>query len=121
MPTSNSDSGRCWVCGGASRRFPPSTIRARIDSASMRITDANYGQTAALSQCRVCHFVFADPVPHPDLLDLYRGMADPPYQQSSVPRRAQMRALLDVLSNSRPRARTLLDIGAGTGLLVAEA
>jgi 2-polyprenyl-3-methyl-5-hydroxy-6-metoxy-1,4-benzoquinol methylase len=121
MPTPHADSSRCWVCGGASRPFRPSTVRERIDSASLRITDANYGQTAALSQCQACQFVFADPVPHRDLLDLYRGMEDQPYQQSSVPRRAQMRALLDVLSNSRPHARTLMDIGAGTGLLVAEA
>ena len=95
------------MCGGASRPFRPSTIRERIDSASVRITDTNYGQTAALSQCQVCGFVFADPVPHRDVLDLYRGMEDQPYQHSSVARRAQMRALLDVLSNvqaSRPHA-----------------
>jgi 2-polyprenyl-3-methyl-5-hydroxy-6-metoxy-1,4-benzoquinol methylase len=121
MPSSDADTGRCWVCNGASRRFRPSTIREAVDSASVRITDANYGQTAALSQCRVCSFVFADPVPHLDLVELYRGMEDMPYQQSSLPRRAQMRALLDVVTHSRPRARTLLDIGAGTGLLVAEA
>jgi SAM-dependent methyltransferase len=121
MSSAVAETGHCWVCGGASRPFRASTIRTRVDSASVRITDVNYGQTAALSRCRVCGFVFADPVPHRDLLDLYRGMDDQPYQQSSAARRAQMRALLDVVIRSRPHARTLLDIGAGTGLLVAEA
>jgi 2-polyprenyl-3-methyl-5-hydroxy-6-metoxy-1,4-benzoquinol methylase len=121
MPPTHAETASCWVCGGASRPFRRSTIREQVDSASVRITDANYGQTAALSRCQVCGFVFADPVPHGDIVGLYRGMDDQPYQESSAARRAQMRALLDVVCTFRPRARTLLDIGAGTGLLVAEA
>jgi SAM-dependent methyltransferase len=92
-----------------------------VDTSSVRITDSNYGQTAALSQCRTCGFVFADPVPHPDVLDLYREMEDQPYQDSSSARSAQMRVLLGLVSAARPNARTLLDIGAGTGLLVEQA
>ena len=121
MSTSDADAHRCWVCGGPSRRFRSSTIRHRVSANSFRITDSNYGETAALSECRSCGFVFADPVPHPDVLDLYRQMDDQPYQDSSVPRRAQMRVLLDLALKSRPHARTLVDIGAGTGLMVAEA
>jgi 2-polyprenyl-3-methyl-5-hydroxy-6-metoxy-1,4-benzoquinol methylase len=121
MSTSHADGRACWICGGASRPFRASTIRAQVDTTSVRITDSNYGQTAALSECRDCGFVFADPVPHPDVLDLYRGMDDLPYQHSAEARRAQMRTLLDVVASHRPGARTLLDIGAGTGLLVAEA
>ena len=60
-------------------------------------------------------------MPHPDILRLYCEMEDQPYQDSSAARRAQMRVLLDLLVKVRPTARTLLDIGAGTGLLVAEA
>src|SRR6187549_1518420 len=113
MPNSDVDGHRCWICGGASiRPFRRSTIRHRVDATSMKITDSNYGQTAALSECRDCGFVFADPVPHPDIVDLYREMKDQPYQDSSAPRRTQMRTLLDLLAASRPRARTLLDIGA---------
>jgi 2-polyprenyl-3-methyl-5-hydroxy-6-metoxy-1,4-benzoquinol methylase len=118
---SDGETHRCWVCGGTSRRFRPSTIRGHVDSTSLKITDSHYGETAALSECRSCGFVFADPVPHPSLLDLYRGVEDQPYQDSSFARRAQMRQLLDLMATFRPRARTLFDIGAGTGLLVAEA
>ena len=116
------DSQYCWICRGNSiTRLRPSTIRSQVDTTSVRITDSNYGQTAALSECRTCGFVFADPVPHPDVLDLYRRMDDQPYQDSSFARRAQMRMLLDLVTKVRPGARTLLDIGAGTGLLVVEA
>jgi 2-polyprenyl-3-methyl-5-hydroxy-6-metoxy-1,4-benzoquinol methylase len=87
----------------------------------VRITDSNYGQTAALNECSVCGFRFAAPPPHDDLLALYSRMEDPSYQASSKGRRVQMRALLDVIAAARPQARTLVDIGAGTGLLVTEA
>jgi 2-polyprenyl-3-methyl-5-hydroxy-6-metoxy-1,4-benzoquinol methylase len=121
MPTSTADTARCWICGAVGRPFRASTIRQQIDPSSVRITDSNYGQTAALSKCTACGFVFADPVPHPDVLGLYRGMDDQPYQDTSTARRAQMRLLLDVAAQYRPHARTLLDIGAGTGLMVSEA
>jgi hypothetical protein len=112
---------RCWICGAPGRPFRRSTIMRAVDDSSARITDSNYGETAALSECSACGFRFAAPVPHPDILRLYCEMEDQPYQDSSGARRAQMRVLLDLIARVRPRARTLLDIGAGTGLLVAEA
>jgi len=122
MPAPDVDNRRCWICRGVSIvPLRPSTIRQQVDTSSVRITDSNYGQTAALSRCRTCGFVFADPVPHPDVLDLYREMEDQPYQDSSSARSAQMRVLLDMVAAARPQARTLLDIGAGTGLLVEQA
>jgi 2-polyprenyl-3-methyl-5-hydroxy-6-metoxy-1,4-benzoquinol methylase len=121
MSTSDSETHRCWVCGGAGRPFRQSTIRDRVDASSVRMTDNRYGQTAALSRCDVCGFVFADPIPHDDVLGLYVGMEDESYQHTSAARRAQMRVLLQFAQQVRPGARTLLDIGAGTGLLVSEA
>jgi 2-polyprenyl-3-methyl-5-hydroxy-6-metoxy-1,4-benzoquinol methylase len=121
MPAVEADPHRCWICGGASRPFRPSTIRQTVDSDSVRITDSRYGETAALSICQTCGFVFADPVPHSDVLGLYEGMEDDAYQDGSASRRLQMRGLLGQAVAARPAARTLLDIGAGTGLLVSEA
>jgi 2-polyprenyl-3-methyl-5-hydroxy-6-metoxy-1,4-benzoquinol methylase len=112
---------RCWICGGPGRPFRRSTITREVDDASVRITDSNYGETAALSECPACGFRFAAPIPHPDILRLYCEMEDQPYQDSSDARRAQMRVLLDLISTVRPQARTFLDIGAGTGLMVSEA
>ena len=103
------------------RPFRASTIRQHIDPSSVRITDSNYGETAALSKCTACGFVFADPVPHPDVLGLYRGMDDQPYQDTSTRGGRRCVCSLDVAAQYRPHARTLLDIGAGTGLMVSEA
>ena len=48
-------------------------------------------------------------------------MEDQSYHDTSFARRAQMRILLDLMAAHRSGARTLLDIGAGTGFMVAEA
>jgi SAM-dependent methyltransferase len=112
----------CWICGSSDYRdFRASTIRSEIDSTSVRISDSAYGQTAALSECKNCSFVFANPIPHPSVVDLYRGMDDNEYHDSSSARRYQMRRLLDEVASVYPQAKTLLDVGAGTGLLVSEA
>lgn len=113
---------KCWVCGSSStHRYRPSTIRQHVGPDAVRITDKAYGQTAALRRCSRCGFVFADPLPVTEMLDLYRSMEDPEYEASSSARRIQMRRLLDALFHYRPQAQTLLEVGAGTGLLVAEA
>jgi putative hydrolase of the HAD superfamily len=112
----------CWICGSTmTRRLRPSTISREIDSRSVRITDSAYGQTGALRECRRCGFVFCDPVPREDLVSLYRQMDDPDYQQTSDTRSVQMRHLLDIALTHCPEARSLLDVGAGTGLMVKEA
>jgi len=117
-----SAAARCWLCGSAATgMFRRSTLHRRPDAAAVRITDAGYGRTAALRRCRSCGFVFADELPAADLAALYRQMRDPGYQAGQHARRVQMRRLLDAAQASRPGAASLLDVGAGTGLLVAEA
>ena len=109
----------CWICGSElNKTFRPSTILRQIDSRSVKITDSDYGQTAALSICQNCRFVFADPLPHSNIIDLYRTMQDPEYLASSDARRMQMSNILNVSSRYHPTARSLLDVGAGIGLLL---
>ena len=48
-------------------------------------------------------------------------MEDQSYHDTSFARRAQMRILLDLMAAHRSGARTLFDVGAGTGFMVAEA
>ena len=113
---------RCWACSSPHpRRFRPLTIRRPVDAESVRITDNTYGQTAALRECRHCGLVFADPLPHPNLPGLYKDMADPAYQANAGARRVQMRRLLDLSQQCHPKAQSLLDVGAATGLLSSEA
>jgi SAM-dependent methyltransferase len=73
-------------------------------------------------RCESCGFVFAesdDDVGR--LLELYEALDDPEYDDTSEPRSLQMRWLLNLALRCQPRARSVLDVGAGTGLLVAEA
>ena len=86
----------------------------------LKITDARYGATLPLRRCRRCGFVFADGAPD-DLLTLYRQLADSGYVATADTRALQMKWLLDHVFQHRPPPATLLDVGAGNGLLVAEA
>jgi len=115
-------SATCWVCGSsATVPFRASTIRHPVNAASVRITDRDYGQTAALLRCTSCGFVFARELPCADMVGLYRDMNDPEYQAGQKARRVQMRWILETACRCHPHTRTLLDVGAGTGLLVLEA
>jgi FMN phosphatase YigB (HAD superfamily)/SAM-dependent methyltransferase len=118
----NPESPACWVCGSLlTLPWRPSTLRHPVGPTSWRVTDSMYGQTAALRKCSRCSFVFADPLPSPDLVDCYRNMDDEEYQGSAGPRCVQMRSIIQTALRQHPQAQTLLDVGAGTGLLLLEA
>lgn len=118
----SSEQKRCWICSAPSTSsFRSSTIRHSITSESVRVSNSDYGQTAALRVCRRCGFVFAEELPCPNLVNLYRNMSDPEYLASSTARLVQFRRLLDEAIRRHPEARTLLDVGAGLGMLVSEA
>ena len=109
----------CWICG-----FPqlllvsPSTITSSVTNTLFRVTDASYGQTFRLYRCSNCRFLqctdFGDPLRH------YITMQDDSYLATSVARSSQMKFLLNAIAKHK-KAGTLLDVGAGSGLLVAEA
>jgi 2-polyprenyl-3-methyl-5-hydroxy-6-metoxy-1,4-benzoquinol methylase len=113
---------RCWVCGGRdSVLWKPRSIDRPLTADDLRITDAAYGVTLALWRCRSCGFVFADGDELQQLTVLYERLADPDYLGDREPRALQMRWLIEKILESHRQARTLLDVGAGAGLLVAEA
>jgi len=86
----------------------------------LAITDRRYGTTLGLLECR-CGFRFADPAELPDLVALYSALDDPAYEEGAAARSAQQRVLLAAIRRVVPGARTLLDVGAASGLLVGEA
>ena len=55
------------------------------------------------------------------MVSLYEKMSDPGYEESQEGRAQQTRWLLSKARKANPSARSLLDVGAGSGLLVAEA
>jgi SAM-dependent methyltransferase len=108
----------CWICqSNESEPFLTGDLRAAT-SEDLRITDHRYGQTAPLFRCSRCGFVFAHPVPSEDLVRLYSELEDPEYVSGAPYRVQQMASLLDRVLAQAPKARTLLDVGAGNGQLV---
>jgi len=74
-----------------------------------------------LRRCLDCDFIFSESEGVALLTNLYEQMADQEYEKSQDTRLLQMRWLISVARDFQPEARSLLDIGAGSGLLVREA
>ncbi|MCA9101087.1 MAG: class I SAM-dependent methyltransferase [Planctomycetales bacterium] len=112
---------QCWVCNSEHvRHWKPASLDRPLTPEDLRITDSRYGLTAELWKCESCGFIFADDAAVSDLVELYSQLTDDDYVDSSPARALQMRWLMDKATSMRPQAASMLDIGAGTGLLVAE-
>lgn len=112
----------CWVCGEKNPSvFRESTIDRALTPEDMRITDDRYGTTVRLYRCEKCGFIFADREQVQALVSLYQQLQDPDYEATADARRIQMQRILDTTLRLKPESKTLLDIGAGIGLLVHEA
>jgi len=101
-----------WKKGGLTRDLRPEDLR---------ISDSQYGLTLPLFRCESCGFVFSPNREIANLTRLYEELSDQGYEGSQEPRILQMRWLLDKVLENVADVATLLDIGAGTGLLVREA
>lgn len=112
----------CWVCK-SSDTVPlwESAIERPLEHSDVLITDQRYGVTLSLRSCRNCGFTFAHPLPHGGVIELYENMQDPSYLASLEPRAIEMRSLLKHALERLPIAKTVLDVGAGVGLLVRAA
>jgi len=109
---------RCWLCGADdSREFLASNLVSPLTSTDLKISDSHYGRTPRLVECRRCGFRFADPLPAPDLVALYSGLVDPEYQEGREGRIRPFRRILRRVRALSPKAGSVLDIGAGIGLL----
>ena len=89
--------------------------------ADFKITDSRYGATLTLHKCAVCSFIFADASELGNLAALYEKLDDPSYEEGAENRSIQMRWLLKLGIRAHSQPRTLLEIGSGSGLLIAEA
>jgi len=112
----------CWVCESDDVvPWRPRSLDRALAPDDLRITDDRYGATLSLLRCHQCGFIFAEGEELDELTSLYEQLNDPGYEQSHEPRELQMRWLLEVAREQCPDARSLLDVGAASGLLVAEA
>ncbi|MCB1119912.1 MAG: methyltransferase domain-containing protein [Verrucomicrobiae bacterium] len=95
-----------------------STLDAPLSSESFAITDAHYGRTSAIYECRACGFRQCTELP--EVLSYYETLEDPDYEKGSRERILQSRKLLDHLQRHATTG-SLLDVGAGSGNLVEAA
>ncbi len=93
----------------------------RLTPEDFQITDSRYGVTLTLLKCDECGFIFAEGEETNELTSLYAQLEDPAYEDGKANRSLQMRWLLDRILEYKPNAKSLLDIGAGNGLMIAEA
>ena len=110
---------RCWVCSSDRLQLiKESCLPRELDSRAFQITDAHYGLTAAIFRCTGCGFRQCSQLG--DVLSFYEEMHDEEYEDTRPWRSLQARKLLRIIASHVPQGR-LLDIGAGSGILVEEA
>lgn len=109
----------CWVCGSEDLQlYRPGTLPSELTSDTFRITDAAYGTTATIYRCGDCGFLQCHDLD--DVLSFYETMEDETYEETRAPRALQARKLIARIRRWRDGGR-LLDVGAGSGILVEEA
>jgi 2-polyprenyl-3-methyl-5-hydroxy-6-metoxy-1,4-benzoquinol methylase len=110
---------RCWVCGGPALVLAKAgNLPPALSADHFKISDSDYGRTADLFRCKTCGFRQASDLP--DVLRFYQDMADDAYEHGRDARSTQARMLVRTVARYCSRGR-LLDVGAGSGILVAEA
>ena len=118
-PSSVTSAPRCWICGaGGLRLVKQGNLPDELHPDAMRISDAHYGQTADIYRCERCGFLECPNLE--GVLALYAQMSDDSYEETRDTRARQARALLNIVSRYKKAGR-LLDVGAGSGILVEEA
>ncbi len=108
----------CWICESDTRLLRRGGIDRPLQSSDFAITDKHYGKIADLFQCSNCGFLQCSRLE--DVLGFYENLVDPSYEDGRAVRSMQQRKLLELIPGTAP-GRRLLDIGAGSGMLVEEA
>jgi 2-polyprenyl-3-methyl-5-hydroxy-6-metoxy-1,4-benzoquinol methylase len=94
---------------------------SKINPDDFKITESDYGRTGPLFICNLCTFKFVVfPI---TTQNFYSKMVDYEYEEGASYRSLQQRRIVDKLLKFKKKSDclTLLDVGAGTGLLLKEA
>jgi SAM-dependent methyltransferase len=107
----------CRLCNKQlTAKIKDSTIKGILTPSNFRITDAHYGMTLELYQCSFCGFIQCPRIV--GVHTFYELMDDEAYEHTRAARSLQANKILDVIVTYRAPQGTLLDIGAGSGILV---
>ena len=109
----------CWVCDSTHVELKRrGNITAPLQPELFRITAADYGVTGDIYRCRDCGFLFCPTMG--SVLDQYEQMTDTTYEDTRSQRALQAKEILKVIRAHKTEGK-LLDIGAGSGILVEQA
>ncbi len=109
----------CWVCGSEQLEIVKcSNIKGPLNSKTFSISDSNYGTTGEIYRCVDCGFLQCSSLEN--VLSFYENLQDDSYETSRPARALQARKILNTVRRYKPKGR-LLDIGAGSGILVEQA
>jgi SAM-dependent methyltransferase len=116
LPLSNFS---CWVCGSKQLELVRhSSIRGSLSSEIFAISDSNYGTTGEIHRCKDCGFLQCSSLK--DVISFYEDLLDQSYETLRAARALQAKRILKVIKKYHQDGR-LLDIGAGSGILVEQA
>lgn len=114
-----SDFHTCWICESIETKLLRRGISQVVTADELKITDADYGRTLDIYECSACKFQFC-----PETLEMatiYEGLEDKEYEDTREPRLRQADRLLAEFPDTASAKGSLLDIGAGSGILLEAA
>lgn len=101
----------------------PSSIKGELSCDDFAISDLRYGVTASIYRCNACGLLQCPDAN--DVLAFYEGLEDPQYEEGREQRYLQaeqiVRTILRALGCAGGQGRMLLDVGAGSGILLQAA
>lgn len=110
---------RCYLCDTPTLELArPGNLPENLTAENFCITDSDYGRTADVYHCTSCGFLECPTIP--DILSFYQEMDDDEYEATRPERVLQAKLLLKRIAAQKPGG-TLLDVGAGSGILVETA
>jgi 2-polyprenyl-3-methyl-5-hydroxy-6-metoxy-1,4-benzoquinol methylase len=110
---------KCRLCGSeALRLVKKSNLSTELSSRNFAITDSNYGKTLDLYMCKNCGLLQSLQIEN--IEKYYHDLEDLGYENSREERLIQARKILESLKKYLPAGK-ILDVGAGSGILVEEA
>jgi len=115
---------RCWICGSSEIALLRKGLDpAKLSPSNFSITDFSYGLTLDLYECKSCDFKFCPTAGN--VVSFYQALVDEDYERTRAARALQAKKLLQCAEHFLPANNSgklnLLDIGAGSGILVEQA
>lgn len=115
----------CRACGQGVglTQVRPASITGELTSDDFAISDLRYGVTAAIYHCSACGLLQCPDVN--DVLAFYERLEDPQYEEGREQRYLQaeqiVKTILRTLDCADGQGKRLLDVGAGSGILLQAA